>query len=666
MLLGLIGVALPLLIHLFNRHRDRVVEWGAMQFLDLGRRVRRRIRLTELLLMLARMAVLALVALALARPFWTPTAAASGNQLLVGASAPPRDVVLVIDGSDSMDRRCGGTTPRARAVLWARQFVAQLRPGDSVAVLVADERVHPAIDPPSFDRTRIDDALTALALTPAPAGARRSSDLPAALVEAFRVLERAGNPVRDVIVLTDGQRSAWRPDETRRWNLVRDLQRRLPVPPRIWALALGAGIPSDAPNGTVGPLVLTRALVTPGLPITVSTTLTNAGPGPLSRTAELLVDGRPQPGSAQAVGPVPAGGRTPLSFRTSLLAPGTHALAVRLVGGDDALPGDDLSTTSVAVTAALPVLLVDGKPGLEPYRGATDFLRAALAPAGDDTPQVRARVITTRELDAAALLGQKVAILAGVDRLTPASVAVLHRFVDSGGGLLIALGDRADAAFFNSLDWMPARLGAVVGDAATRQPVVHPRPATFSGPALAPFAEGDVPPLAEAGCFTYHVLHPTERSTATGRFDNGHPWTVERRQGRGQVLLLATALDAASGTLPVNPDFVPLTHGWVFHLAAAAVATADESPERASECQREADPTPLEPTDAGRLSEGWPLVFETDETRLDARVFAAERGGRRELWRGLVLVALAALCLEVYLTRRLVRSQGIAGATAES
>jgi hypothetical protein len=132
------------------------------------------------------------------------------------------------------------------------------------------------------------------------------------------------------------------------------------------------------------------------------------------------------------------------------------------------------------------------------------------------------------------------------------------------------------------------------------------------------------------------------------------------------VLLLATALDAASGTLPVNPDFVPLAHEWVFHLAAAPVATANDSPERALERQRESDPAPLEPAEASRLAEGWPLVFEADEARLDKRVFAAERGGRRELWRGLVLAALAGLCLEVYLTRRLVRSQGLAGAAAEA
>jgi hypothetical protein len=663
MLLGLLGVALPVLIHLLNRRRDQVVDWGAMQFLDLGRQARRRIRLTELLLMLARMALLALVALALARPFWMPAAAGSpadGGGSRAGANAPPRDVVLVLDGSDSMDRRCAGTTPRALAVRWARQFVAQLRPGDSVAVLVAGARVSPLIDPPSFDRARIDALLASQALQPPRGGG--ACDLPAALAEAFRVLERTENPVRDVIVLTDGQRSAWRTDEARRWGLVRDLQRRLGVPPRVWSLALGAGVPSDAPNGAVGPLVLTRALVTPGLPITVTTALTNAGPGPLSRTAELLADGRPVPGSAQAVGPIPAGGRAPLSFRTTLLAPGGHRLAVRLVGGDDALPGDDVSETPVVVTSAVPVLLVDGKPALEPYSGATDFLRAALAPAGDDTPQVRATVVTPARLDAAALHGQSVVVLAGVDRLAPAETAALGRFLDAGGAVLIAPGDRADTAFYNSLGWMPAKLGVLKGDPTTRQPAAHPAPATFSGTVLAPFAEGDAPPLAEADCFVFHILHPVPGALVTARFDTGDPWAVERPQGRGRVLLLAAALDAGAGTLPVNPDFVPLTHEWVFHLAAAPIATAGDGPEQQNDRQRESDLTPLEPAEAARLAEGWPLAFEANPAQLEARLFAAERGGRRELWRGLVLAALAGLCLEVYLTRRLIRSQGLATA----
>jgi hypothetical protein len=666
MLLGLFGVAVPLLIHLFNRRLEHVVEWGAMQFLDLGRRARQRIHLSEWLLMMARMALLALVALALARPFWTPAAAdvssaASGRSLQVGASAPPRDIVLVLDRSASMERRAGGTTPHTRAVRWARQFVTQLRPGDSVAVLLAGERVSPLIDPPSFDRARIDAALAALAQE-RPHG---SSDLPAALAEAFRVLERTGNPARDVIVLTDGQRSAWRPEETRRWSLVRNLQHRLDVPPRVWALALGAGVPPDAPNGAVGPLVLNRTLATPDLPITVTTTLASAGPGALSRTAELFVDGCPVPGSALALGPLPAGARTPLSFRTSVHSPGTHALAVRLVGGDDALPADDESTASLTVTSAVPVLLVDGKPGLEPYSGATDFLRAALAPAGDRMPQVHALVVAPAKLGAVTLQDQRVVILARVDRVGAAEAAALDHYVSSGGGVLIAPGEHADPAFFNGLSWTPARLGALRGNPVARQSVGHPAPSTFSSPALAPFAEGDAPPLAEAEFFASWVLNPSPGASVAARLDNGDPWIVERPHGRGRVLLLATALDAAAGTLPVNPDFVPLVHECVFALASAPVAGG---PADASQhvLQREADFTTLEPTEGARLAEGWPLTFETDPVRLEGRVFAAERGGRRELWRGLVLVALAGLCLEVYLTRRLVRTQGLATVGSEA
>ncbi len=188
MLLGLSGAALPVIIHLLNRRRDTVIDWGAMQFLDLGRQSRRRLRVTELLLMLARMGLLALVALALARPFWAPGAsAASGEESTtgpgsgLGRDAPPRDVVLVIDGSASMDRRLqSGTSPRARVVAWARRFVRQSRPGDTMAILVAGERVHPLVNPPRYDPAKLDEALAGIKLaqgraTSPPRSSRRSA-----------------------------------------------------------------------------------------------------------------------------------------------------------------------------------------------------------------------------------------------------------------------------------------------------------------------------------------------------------------------------------------------------------------------------------------------------------------------------------------------------------
>ena len=723
MLVGLVGATLPVIIHFLNRRRDPVIDWAAMQFLDLGRLARRRLRLTELLLMLARMALLAAVALALARPFTSASTANPSSASALGVS-PARDLVVIIDGSAAMGRAAGGATPRAKALTEARRLISRLKTGDSAAVLVASDRVRPVVDPPVFDLGRVDSALAALSKTSG--SGRGSGDIPAALGEAFRILERTQNPAREVVILTDGRRASWHPGELGRWNLLRDLHRRLPVPPRVWSLALGSLDPPDAPNGFVGPVSVSRALATPGLPIIVSADVKNAGPGFLTRTAELLIDGRAVSGSARVVGPIPVDGKAPLTFEATVTEPGSHLLTIALTGGDDALPADDEGSAAVEVSSALAVLLVDGEPGREPFTGETDFLRAALAPTGDDTPQARATVVIPEMFTPESLKNQRVLILSNVERLGVDEASAVSRFLDTGGGVLVAPGDRTDASYWNQVGWLPATFGDRVGDFSARIAVGHPSPSSFSGPVLPPFAQGDAPPLARAELFGYRVLKPLAGSSVAARLDTKAPWAVERPSGRGRVLLLAGPLDAEGGTLPVNPDFVPLIHEWTFHLAGgiaprsarpgepividlnpapdasvtslpvltpsgetirAAVTrtstaakvriddTAEPGVYRLSKPEPPggfvyaivqgdalgADPSPLEPAEAAQLSEGWPLTFAADAARLSDRLFTAGPGGRRELWRGLVLAALGGLCVEIYLTRRLVRGQGLTG-----
>jgi hypothetical protein len=69
---------------------------------------------------------------------------------------------------------------------------------------------------------------------------------------------------------------------------------------------------------------------------------------------------------------------------------------------------------------------------------------------------------------------------------------------------------------------------------------------------------------------------------------------------------------------------------------------------------------PLDPAEAARLAEGWPLTFEPDPALLAAHLLDVDTpASRREVWRGLVLLALGGLCAELYLTRKLVRGQGL-------
>ncbi len=584
MLLGLLGVAIPVVIHWLNRRRDPVIEWGAMQFLELDPWSRRRLNLADLALLLARMAVLAAVAFAMARPFLMPSSDAMSMSTPLGMSgggSGPRDVVIVVDGSASMGRRLpGGRTPHGEAKAWATAFVARLGAADAVAVIDARDRSRAAVEPASMDRSRVIDAIKSL---PEPSGA---GDLPGAIGEAFRLLEGARNP-GEIVVLGDGQRFAWKPGDASRWGLLRELWARpwaSGVRPRLWVLDLGGGAPKGA-NGSVGPIELSRSVLAPGVPVEVSATVSNGGPGTLSRAVELYVDGSPGPAGPQAVGPIAPGGRARVSFRARLERPGGHVLSLRLSESDDPLAADDRSDRAVEVGEPWPVLLVDGEPGdpSKPLSGEVDFLRAALAPRGDEAPALKVGVSTSPTVEE--VKAARVVVLANADRLKPEIVNALIDRVESGGGLLIAPGDRSRPeglwASFEAArpGWLPATAGELKGDFAASKAAARPAPGTFSGPLFGPLGQGDRPPLGEAELFGYRVLVPASsgRAEVPARLDSGDPWLVERVAGRGRVALLAGPLDAEGGTLAVNPDFVPWVHELILHVGSgvdASVASA--------------------------------------------------------------------------------------------
>src|SRR6516162_3996864 len=96
MLAGLAAVAIPPIIHLLNRRRFDVVDWGAMQFLQVSDARRRRLLIEELLLMLLRMGLIAVLVMALAAPYGvSPLFRSLGLH-------QGRDVVLVFGGSAGM------------------------------------------------------------------------------------------------------------------------------------------------------------------------------------------------------------------------------------------------------------------------------------------------------------------------------------------------------------------------------------------------------------------------------------------------------------------------------------------------------------------------------------------------------------------------------------
>ena len=96
--MGLGAIAIPVMIHLIQREKKRVVEFPSLMFVRRipYQSVRRR-RIRHWFLLLLRAAAIALIVLAFARPFTQPSASTPS----AGASGA-RDVVIVLDQSASM------------------------------------------------------------------------------------------------------------------------------------------------------------------------------------------------------------------------------------------------------------------------------------------------------------------------------------------------------------------------------------------------------------------------------------------------------------------------------------------------------------------------------------------------------------------------------------
>src|SRR5438132_13077424 len=96
-LVGVGALAIPVLIHLIQRERKRIVEFPSLMFLQRipYQSVRRR-TIRHWLLLMMRMAAIALIVAAFARPFFRRGALAQA----AGGSA--REVVVLLDRSASM------------------------------------------------------------------------------------------------------------------------------------------------------------------------------------------------------------------------------------------------------------------------------------------------------------------------------------------------------------------------------------------------------------------------------------------------------------------------------------------------------------------------------------------------------------------------------------
>ena len=467
-LLAAAGAAsVPVIIHLLNRNRYRVVNWAAMRFLLAAqRKTSRRMRLEQIVLLVVRaLLVLLLVAAMTAVMPWAEdlwNRLLPGHTVFANVGGRRTHKILVVDGSFSMGRKRGDGTCFDRAKEMALQIVQEGTGGDGFSVVLMSAPPRSVVAEPSDDGRKVADEVQNLRL---PHG---NGDLAMTLSTVEAMLRRSPSKFEEheVYFLTDLQKSTW---------TSRQAVNPLPLLQKIQGQArcifLDAspgteGGKDDFDNLAVTGLTLGTPLATTGAETLLQATVQNYGTKNHDNVHIELLVGRARVTSAdpafalrvvaeKAESLAPGQSKT-FTFRHKFGTAGQHVVQVRI--GADELELDNTRSAVITVKDTVPVMLVNGKPSADPFERATEFLEHALNPflkglVPHDVPARPKTLSVSQFADAGVgdLTPYDCVFFGDVPRLSAAEVKRLETHIRRGGGAVFVLGPHVDRDDYNRL-----------------------------------------------------------------------------------------------------------------------------------------------------------------------------------------------------------------------
>jgi hypothetical protein len=497
-LAGLAAVAVPIVLHLFRREIAPRVPFTAVRFLQkrtIERQERRRIQDPWLLLL--RIAALALLALAFARPY-----------LRVESKTQP-PVVLAVDVSYSM-----GAPGRLEAARRAATDALADLSGDTPVGLVSFADRATVLAEPTTDHGAVRVQLTGLQ---AGHGATRY----AGPLEAARSLFD-GRPGR-IVLVTDLQSRGWARGTT-----------SLPDNVRLDVLGVGARVD----NVLVRDLVVTHAQA--------RVVVSNAGQVPAKGSVSLTREG---------AAPVTQAFALDAGVSRDVVFPGLHAggAYVARITDTAGFPADNERHAVLRDQAATTVHVIVGD---DVERSRALFIERAFAALGTEpgSAYTVGVVSGTAALSREALRSADLVFWVSATGVDRRAVVGLEQYVRDGGRVVVACGPTLDARV---ADVVARPFGITLGGGdVTASPgglvAQDPR-----HPLLAGLGEARQD-LARTTISQACDMNVSGAASTIARFGNGRPAFAEARAGTGRLLVFASDLGRQWNNLPVQAAFVPL------------------------------------------------------------------------------------------------------------
>ena len=579
-LLALPLIAVPIAIHFYRGKQRDVVLWGAMQFLAVAATKGRRMeRIEELILMALRLAAVAALVLALARPMIRSTWLGRGSE---------REVVLVLDNSMSMARLDNGEAAADRLREKAAALVDTLSASDGVQILLTVGGEWATAEPIAADASGKRQLKEIIAAAQPTLG---SADILDCLRSAVHLDAGERLTSRHIAVFTDQQATKWHADRTGNWRALGAERKASAVPTTIEVTNCGIE-DQQIDNIAVTAITTPKNLVRPNEPLELTAEITNPGnvTSPGVRLQWLIGDKVVQESTVSALQPR---GKTQASTALKIPDAGIVLVGCR-IDRPDQLPLDQENWFVAQVASELPVLFVRSENGSAASMPSSELFAAALGFKGKEAAAwhavFRPEVIEPSVLSAQPLADYRAIIIDGLANLDPATVERLETFVRNGGGLWVALGEGIEPTKFNR-DWFKdgdglSPLGIESLEviekpndvAATIHPPSRDHAATLQ---LANTTQLDIDEARIRKHWTF-AKPPADSDAISSLLESGQgrPLVIEKYFGQGRVMVQAFPLGLDWSNMPLLKSYVVMIHDWLAYVTAPTATRYNLTPGR--------------------------------------------------------------------------------------
>ncbi|MFQ5716579.1 MAG: BatA domain-containing protein, partial [Nitrospinales bacterium] len=425
-LLGLLGISLPVLVHLLTRRQQTHIKFSAVYLLfQSQKRSIKRSKPNRLLLLLIRCLAIAGLSFALANPIF------SFGETDEFLSSTPSANVFILDDSYSMATRAKDETLYARALQALTDTFKRTSPDSSFSLVLASS---PA-------RTLQDwapDPNVLLKRLTISKPSYRTTDIGGAVSETLELLKSAPQRTKRIFILTDGDKNGWVPE-----NFPEAGEYGQSLSAKVMDFS---GYQTDENRAAIKNVDVTQSFLTNSRVLRVKASVANLLPERPVRDLRLTlwVNGKKQ---SEASLNLPENSAVDKEFSFPYLGdePATGFVEI----AEDALVVDNRRHFTYQPDKRVKALIVDGDPNTVAHQSETFYLEHALNPFYGTLSDIEPTVVTRSELPSHNLLLYSVVILSNVRDLPFDYERELEKFVLRGGALFISLGDQIEAKFYN-------------------------------------------------------------------------------------------------------------------------------------------------------------------------------------------------------------------------